>query len=367
MSRLDALFQPLTLKSLRLANRIVMAPMTRYHSPGGVPTDEVARYYERRAAGGTGLLISEGVGINRAGAVYDTDIPHLHGTGALQGWRRVVESVHRAGGRMAPQLWHVGAMIDPGRVCPWPDRLESPSGRGAPGHDIGGVMTENDIADTIAAFAAAAADAKHCGFDCVEIHGAHGYLVDQFFWSPANERPDRFGGATLRERARFAAEVVRAVRTAVGQQFVISLRISQFKQLDFGARLAATPDELAQWLTPLAEAGVDMFHCSQRRYWEPEFAGETLNFAGWAKKVTGKHTITVGSVGLDNDLTATVSGDRSGVRPLDNLLERLEREEFDLVAVGRALLSDPSWPIHVRTGDPTALVGFSPQALASLT
>jgi 2,4-dienoyl-CoA reductase-like NADH-dependent reductase (Old Yellow Enzyme family) len=364
---LDALFQPLAIKSLRLANRIVMAPMTRYHSPGGVPTAEVASYYERRAAGGAGLLISEGVGINRAGAVYDPNIPHLHGESALQGWQRVIDAVHRAGGKMAPQLWHVGAMIDPSRACPWPDQLESPSGRGAPGHEIGVAMTENAIADTIAAFAAAAADARRLGFDCVEIHGAHGYLLDQFFWSAANGRTDRFGGATLGERARFAAEVVRAIRTAVGEGFVISLRISQFKQLDFKARLATTPDELAAWLTPLAEAGVDLFHCSQRRYWEPEFPGDTLNFAGWAKKVTGKHTITVGSVGLHNDLAATAHGEASEARSLDNLVERLEREEFDLVAVGRALLGDARWPTTVRSGNSAALVGFTPQALVSLT
>ncbi len=154
-------------------------------------------------------------------------------------------------------------------------------------------------------FARAAADAKRLGFDMVELHGAHGYLIDQFFWSGTNERTDRYGGATLKERARFAAEVVAAVRAAVGPDLPVSLRVSQWKQQDYAVRLAETPDAMADWLVPLVEAGANLLHCSQRRFWEPEFPeidGENgLNFAGWAKKLTGAATISVGSVSLSND------------------------------------------------------------------
>ena len=129
-------------------------------------------------------------------------------------------------------------------------------------------MTEHDIAETIRAFAQAAGEAKALGFDAVEIHGAHGYLIDQFFWHPTNQRTDRYGGQTLAERSRFATELIRAVRKAVGPDFPISLRISQWKLQDYAAKLATTPQEMEAWLVPLAEAGVDIFHCSQRRFWD---------------------------------------------------------------------------------------------------
>jgi 2,4-dienoyl-CoA reductase-like NADH-dependent reductase (Old Yellow Enzyme family) len=362
----SALFEPLAIKSLRLPNRIVMAPMTRYFSPNGVPTAQVAAYYRRRAEGEVGLLISEGTAINRPTAVYDCDIPHFYGEKALAGWKAVLGGVHAAGARMAPQLWHVGAMTDSARVCRWPSRLESPSGFTAPGKKLGAVMSERDIADTIVAYAAAAADAKRLGFDCVELHGAHSYLIDQFFWDATNHRTDAFGGATLPERTRFATQVVRAVRQAVGEDFVISLRLSQWKQQDFSVKLAATPAALEAWLAPLAEAGVDIFHCSQRRFWKPEFEGSDLNFAGWAKKLTGKNTITVGSVGLNNDLLAMFAGESAKPSSLQNLIARLEREEFDLVAVGRALLGDPLWAAKVHAGRAEELLGFNPQSLSSL-
>src|SRR5690606_24346947 len=149
--------------------------------------------------------------------------------------------------------------------------LDTPSGLNAPGQQVGEPMSEEAIADTVAAFARAAADAKALGFDTLEIHGAHGYLIDQFFWPDTNLREDRYGGATIAERSRFAAEVVAAMRAAVGPDYPILLRVSQWKQQDYTARLAHNPAEMEQWLAPLVAAGVDVLHCSQRRYWEPEF------------------------------------------------------------------------------------------------
>jgi 2,4-dienoyl-CoA reductase-like NADH-dependent reductase (Old Yellow Enzyme family) len=362
----DALFQPITIKSLRLANRVVMAPMTRYYSPDGIPTSDVAAYYRRRAEGGVGLLISEGTVISRPYAGYDSHIPCFHGAEALVGWKSVIDNVHAAGGAMAPQLWHVGALTDSSRPCSCTSRLESPSGVQARGIAVGVVMTGENIENAIAAFAGSAAHAKRLGFDCVEIHGAHGYLIDQFFWGATNHRTDVYGGTTLAARTRFAVDVIRAVRLAVGDDYVISLRLSQWKQQDLTHKLAPTPTALEQWLGPLADAGVDIFHCSQRRFWEPEFEGSTLNFAGWAKKLTGKRTITVGSIGLTNDLLATIAGERSKPSPIIALVSSLEREEFDLAAVGRALLGDPDWAAKMRLGRAADLLGFSPASLASL-
>ena len=365
----DVLFRPFKLKSLELANRIVMAPMTRMATADGVPGPANAAYYRRRAEDGVGLILSEGTVIDRPASRNDGGIPLFHGQAALAGWASVIEAVHAAGGRMGPQLWHTGATRSPRGWEPGAP-VESPSGLNAADEPRGVAMSEEDIADTIAAFARAAADAHRLGFDVVELHGAHGYLIDQFFWSQSNRREDRYGGASLRERARLAAEVVAAVRQAVGPDYPLILRVSQWKQQDYAARLATTPEAMADWLVPLVEAGVDMLHCSQRRFWEPEFPeidGEQgLNFAGWAKKLTGAATISVGSVGLSGDFLGAFGGQGSSVVGLDRLVQRMQRDEFDLIAVGRALLSDPHWVSKVRRGDQAALKDFHPAALAEL-
>ena len=344
-----------------------MAPMTRSFSPEGVPTAAVADYYARRAGEEVGLLISEGTAVNRPAASYDSKVPHFYGEKSLLGWKAVVDGVHAAGGKIAPQLWHVG-VVPPGDTG-WlpPSPFEGPSGYVAPGKIGGLAMTELAIAETIRAFAQAAAAARALGFDAVEIHGAHGYLIDQFFWHPTNQRTDRYGGRSLGERTRFAAELIRAVRQAVGPDFPISLRLSQWKLQDYAARLATTPEEMEAWLTPLAQAGVDLFHCSQRRFWEPEFSGSDLNFAGWAKKLTGKATITVGSIGLSGDFLAAFRGETSLPSSLDELLWRFDRGDFDLIGVGRALLADPAWARKVHAGLSTELRGFTKAALATLS
>ncbi len=362
----DALFTPFTFKGLTLPNRVVMAPMTRSQSPGGVATSEVAAYYGRRAANEVGLIVSEGTGVARPASLNDPNIPRFHGDTELAAWKTVIDEVHAAGGLMAPQLWHVGAVRS--RDPDWspPGDYDSPSGLSSPGHKFGEGMTEEEVADAITAFGRAAGDAKRLGFDAVELHGAHGYLIDQFFWAGTNEREDAFGGADLPRRANFAAEILKSVRAAVGPDYPVIIRLSQWKQQDFNAKLAHTPAEMDAWLTPLAEAGADMFHCSQRRFWEPEFDGSDLNFAGWAKKLTGKPTITVGSVGLDGDFIAGYAGQGADPASLDELLRRLEREEFDLVGVGRALLQDPEWARKVHTGRSDELKRFERSAMATL-
>ncbi|TCW00119.1 NADH:flavin oxidoreductase [Biostraticola tofi] len=364
----DILFSPITLKGLTLPNRIVMAPMTRGMTEQGIPGAANAQYYRRRAEGGVGLILTEGTVVDRPASRNMPGIPFFHGQAALTGWQAVAKAVHQAGGLIGPQLWHTGST----RMPDWePDApVESPSGLVGPDEPRGNVMTEEDIADTVAAFASAAADAKRLGFDTLELHGAHGYLIDQFFWSGTNKRTDAYGGATIAERARFAAEVVSAVRTAVGPDFPLILRVSQWKQQDYQARLAQSPEKMTQWLMPLVEAGVDILHCSQRRFWEPEFpeidGTGGMNFAGWAKKLTGAATISVGSVGLDSDFFAAFGGQGSGAAALDSLYQRLEREEFDLIAVGRALISDAQWPEKVRNDKRQELRGFNAADLAIL-
>jgi 2,4-dienoyl-CoA reductase-like NADH-dependent reductase (Old Yellow Enzyme family) len=363
-----ALFTPFKLRSLELKNRFVMAPMTRSFSRDGVPGPDVAAYYRRRAENEVGLIISEGTVIDRPSSSNDPDVPHFHGEAALAGWKRVIDEVHAAGGKMGPQLWHMGVMPPMKMRDDWtpPVPFEGPSDRVNAGKTNGRAMSESDIADTIAAFGRAAKAAQDLGFDMIELHGAHRYLIDQFFWEVTNTRADQYGGATIGERTRFAAEVIREVRRQIGAEMVLQIRLSQWKPTAYDNKLARTPQELEAWLTPLIEAGVDMLHCSQRRFWEPEFEGSDLNFAGWAKKITGVPTITVGSVGLSGEFTAAFRGDGSTPTPLDELVRRFDRGDFDLVAVGRALLMDPEWVVKVRDDRTDDMLGFSKDALTVL-
>ena len=228
-------------------------------------------------------------------------------------------------------------------------------------------MTDAEVADAIKAFADAAGTAKRLGFDAVELHGAHGYLIDQFFWDGTNAREDAYGSKGLPGRARFAGDILRAVRKEVGPDFPVIIRISQWKQQDYEVKLAETPAELEAWLGVLTEGGADMIHCSQRRFWEPEFEGSDLNFAGWAKKLTGVPTITVGSVGLSGEFVAAFAGEGSKPASLEELERRLDRGDFDLVAVGRAVLQDADWTRKIREGRTDELLAFERSALATLS
>ncbi len=221
----------------------------------------------------------------------------------------------------------------------------------------------------VAAYAKAAGDAAKLGFDCVEIHGAHGYLIDEFFWGVMNTRSDKYGG-NLVDRATFAGEVIAECRKQVGPQTPIILRWSQWKQQDFDARLAQTPQELEKFLQVFVDAGVDVLHASQRRWWEAEFAQEDgeqgLNLAGWCKKLTGLPSITVGSVGLSSDFIGSFQGEDSKTQPIALAVERLDKGEFDMIAVGRALLQDPHWAQKIKDGRHHELADYNAKALETL-
>jgi 2,4-dienoyl-CoA reductase-like NADH-dependent reductase (Old Yellow Enzyme family) len=362
-----ALFQPFQLGGLSLTSRVVMAPMTRSFSPGHVPNAQVVEYYRRRAAAGVGLIVTEGTTVNHKASNGYPNVPQFFGEAALAGWKNVVEAVHNEGGKIVPQLWHVGAVRRLGTEPDGNVPAYGPSEKIKDGQVLVHGMSQADIREVIAAFAQASADAKSIGMDGVEIHGAHGYLIDQFFWEGTNRRTDEYGGS-LANRSRFAIELIQAVRAAVGPDYPIIFRFSQWKQQDYSARLVETPQALADFLQPLADAGVDIFHCSTRRFWEAEFEGSSLNLAGWTRKLTGKPTITVGSVGLDGEFLQFMVNTDKVAQPasLEKLLERLNNEEFDLVAVGRALLVDPDWAIKVRDGREEDILPFSREALTTL-
>lgn len=345
----ENMMRSIEINSLTLPNRLVMAPMTRSKSAGNVPGPETAAYYRRRAENNVGLILTEGTVVDPATGHAYPDVPDFAGEKALEGWKHVVEQVHMAGGLIFPQLWHAGA-VRQGGMPPDPSQPGyGPSPIAFPGlenAEPAREMTGQDIYKIILAFARAAGEARKIGFDGVEIHGAHGYLVDQFFWSRTNQRSDRYGGDSAARRTRFAVELIQAVRRTVGGDFPICLRFSQWKLNNFDAKLAETPAKLEAFLGPLSDAGVDVFHCSTRRFFEPEFPDSPLNLAGWTKKITGKPVITVGSIGLDLDFISTLmegKAPRESRKTIDELMERMDRGEVDLVAVGRALLADPEW------------------------
>ena len=353
----DVLFTPLTINDLTIPNRIAMSAMTRGFSTDGVPGADVAAYYGARAAGGVGLIITEAVAVDRPGAAELPGIPTFHHPAAAAGWRSVLSAVHDAGGRIAAQLHHAGALRK-AETSAIPEAL----------NDEPATMSDADIADTIAAFGTAAGEARRLGFDAVEIHGANGNLINQFLWSGRNTRSDGWGGG-VEGRARFAVAATQAVRAAVGPDFPVLFRVSQFTQEDYAARIAETPAEFGTILAALVDAGVDAFHASQRRFWEPQFAGSDLNLAGWARHLTGKPAITVGSVGLQGpDIGDLLAGQGANAGPagLTELRARIERGEFDMIAVGRALLTDPRWANKVRENRLADLRGFDLASLGSL-
>ena len=357
------LFEPYKLKGLTLRNRLVMAPMTRNKSPGGIPTDEVVAYYERRARGEVGLIITEGVEVSHDSSSAYPDVPRLDSIKARDGWKKVVEAIKKNDGAVIAQLWHCGGFRKKG-MGPVPEVPGfTASGLTRPEKNVAHAMDLDDIQQVIDAYAQ---DAKWCeeiGFDGVEIHGAHGYLIDNFFWSGTNKREDLYGG-DLENRSQLATDITAAIRAKVSKEFIVGLRFSQWKQQDYEARLASTPEELKRVLTSPCEAGLDYVHSSMRRFWESEFDDSDDNLATWTKRITGLPTISVGSVGLDGDFI-DMSAPASPVS-IDKSIEDISAEKYDMVAVGRALLADPEWVIKIREGRLEDITPYSQESMLKL-
>ncbi len=365
---IETLFRPFVHRKLRLPTRLVMAPMTRGFAPDGIPTAEMAHYYGRRARHELGLIITEGCIINDPAASADSGYPELFSAPALRAWKEIVRRVHCTDCKIAAQLWHMGMARPRAGTADMPHPQMPPIGPSgielSSLEPTGETMSRGRIAAVIRAFAEAAANARRLGFDAVEIHGAHGYLIDQFFWEATNRREDEYGG-DLVGRTRFACEVIHAVRKAVGRHFPILFRFSQWKVGHYDARLAQSPAQLADFLHPLCEAGVDIFDCSTRNFASPEFTGSSLNLAGWTKQLTGKPTISVGSVGLDAPFPA--GPDKApGQAGLERLVQMMGAGEFDLIAVGRSLLADHAWGSKVRHGHEADIAPFTRRALGRL-
>ena len=357
------LFEPYKIKNTLLRNRIAMAPMTRNQSPEGIPTNEVVSYYKRRAEADVGLIITEGVEVSHKASSAYPDVPRLDSEKARDGWKRVVGGIKDYDGAVIAQLWHCGGFRKLG-MGPNPEVPgHTASGLVRPGKRVAHAMSSEDIKETIDAFAS---DAKYCeeiGFDGVEIHGAHGYLIDNFFWRGTNEREDLYGGS-IEKRSQLAANIVKAIRSNVSNNFIVGLRFSQWKQQDYEAKLAASSEELLKVIKQPVDAGLDYLHSSMRRFWESEFEGSDENLAFWTKKLTGLPTISVGSVGLDSDFIDMSAP--ASPRNIDKAISDITNKKYDMVAVGRALLADHEWVIKMREGRIKDIIPYTKEALYKL-
>jgi 2,4-dienoyl-CoA reductase-like NADH-dependent reductase (Old Yellow Enzyme family) len=239
---MTTLFDAYDLSGRPLRNRVVMAPMTRARAPGHLPNEETARYYAQRAS--AGLIVTEGTPISPEGNGF-VDCPGLWSDAQVSAWRQVTDAVHDLGGTIFTQIWHVGRMshvsLQPGGAAPVSSTSTQAANSSAFGYDESGrpafvtaskphALTLDEIPRVIEDFANAAQNAVAAGFDGVEIHGANGYLVEQFINGAVNDRTDAYGGGTVENRARFALAVVDACIARIGRERV-GIRLSPFGRL----------------------------------------------------------------------------------------------------------------------------------------
>jgi 2,4-dienoyl-CoA reductase-like NADH-dependent reductase (Old Yellow Enzyme family) len=217
-------------------------------------------------------------------------------------------------------------------------------------------MTADEMDDLKAAYVRAAEGAKAIGADGIEIHAAHGYLMDQFLWAETNRRGDGYGGSAVADRARFPLEIAAAIRAATGSDFLLSLRFSQFKEVDYGAKVFATPEELAEFGALAKAAGIDLLNVSSRRFARPEWPDRdpALGIAGWTRQTSDLPVITTGSIGLSKDMFADLfEGEDPALAiaaDLAELVRRFEAGEFDLVGVGRMHIANPDFVRKLAEG-----------------
>jgi 2,4-dienoyl-CoA reductase-like NADH-dependent reductase (Old Yellow Enzyme family) len=361
---LAGLFSPINLNGVQLRNRFVMPGMQRGHCHNGSPLIALAEYYGRRAQGGVGLVIGESCAVDHASATAQETACHLNAA-TLYAWSLCVDAVHKAGGEMLLQLWHEGALRNPSD-----GRTLSPSGTAYPGHSGGHAATIAELDELRAAYVRSALLARSAGAAGVEVHACHGYLLDQFLWEATNSRSDPYGGPEMRNRVRFPAEIVAAIRAECGPDFLISFRFSQWKQYAYDAMIAPQPEDLEIMLAALKTAGVNVFHASTRRFWVPPWPQSPLSMAGWTRKLTQLPTIAVGSVGLDRDVmesfTREDEAEAEVARSITELATRFSNGEFDMVAVGRSLIGDPEWVEKLRTGRLREIRAFAKADIANL-
>ena len=339
------LFEPLTIGSLTLPNRIIMAPLTRMRAkqPGNIPHELNAEYYAQRAS--AGLIISEATQISQQGQGYP-GTPGIHSPEQVEGWKLVTDAVHQAGGRIFLQLWHVGRISHPSHqpngalpVAPSALAAENSGTFTADWQEtpilVPRALETDEIPGIIADYKAGAENAKAAGFDGVEVHGANGYLLDQFLQDSSNTRTDHYGG-TIQNRARLLLEVVDAVIDVWGNDRV-GVRVSPYNA--FNGMKDSDPIQLFTYvLSELDTRGVAYVHLIEPRSSFAGMSDEGLEEAPQAASLFRKALKTV-----------LIS---AGGHTPDSALEYTENHWADAVAFGRHFISNPDLPERIKKLSP---------------
>lgn len=339
-----SLYEAKSINRALFRNRIMVAPMTRISaSETGVPGKKMQDYYSRFARGGFGAIITEGIYIDQAWSQTYAFQPGIVNDEQLSGWKNIVEKAHQNDARVIAQLIHAGALSQkniyrqdsagPSAVKPKGQQLEFYHGSGE--YRTPQALSEEQIRDIIASFADSAeravSDAK---FDGVEIHAANGYLLDQFLTDYTNQRTDGWGGS-LENRLAITLDVIRAVRSKIGAEKLLGVRLSQGKVNDFHHKWKEGEAGARKIFGLIADAGVDYIHVTEYKSWLPAFANGDKSLVELARESAPEIAI-IANGGLDDGETA----------------EKLLGMGADFVSIGKAALANPDWPRKVSSGLP---------------
>lgn len=336
MRAYNRLFEPIRIGTMEVKNRFVMAPMvTNYCEQDGSVTDRLVAYHRARARGGVGLIITEATYVHTSGKGFPNELG-IYKDEMIPGLKKLADAVHEEGGKIALQLYHSGrqsyesvtgmALIAPSPIaCPVCGCLPQE-------------MTKEDIDQMVNAYAEGARRAKSAGFDAVEIHGAHGYLINQFLSPYSNKRTDEYGGS-LANRARFPLEVVKKVRERVGNDYPVLYRMSSEEYVPGGLRIADTK----AFSHLLAAVGVNAIHVSGGVY---ESAAMIIQPAAVPQGVYVANAFAIKEV-VGSEIPVIVVGRLKEPYIMEALLET---DKVDMIAIGRGLLADESFPDKVRAG-----------------
>ncbi|MFK0094699.1 NADH:flavin oxidoreductase [Pseudomonas sp. NPDC090592] len=338
-----------------LRNRLAVAPMTRVSATAaGDATVAMADYYERFAKGGFGLMISEGLYTDQAYSQGYLNQPGMGSDQQARTWQTLVQRIQAHRGLVFAQLMHAGALsqgnrfrpdtIAPSAVRPKGEQMRFYHGNGRYAEPK--AMSDEEIADVISGFASAAQRAMRvAGFDGIEIHGANGYLLDQFLTDYSNQRTDRWGGSSER-RVQLTLEVIKAVRASVGD-VPLGVRISQGKVNDFEHKWVGGEQDAEVIFGSLQASGVDFIHVTEHQAWQPAFAGNTASLVKLARRYA-PGTLLIANGGLDDPQRAVTALD----------------EGADIIALGKAALANPDYPQRLASQQPQA--AFDPSILGPI-